>query len=57
MLYLRRMLRHLDPSQVIPARVRNALDTLADVVSGAIESFIPDPIAGFLPPIGLPLSP
>ena len=24
------MLRHLDPSQAVPARVRNALDTLAE---------------------------
>jgi PAS domain S-box-containing protein len=29
-LYLRRMLRHLDPSQAIPARVRSALDTLTE---------------------------
>lgn len=29
-LYLRRMLRHLDPSQVIPGRVRSALDTLTE---------------------------
>src|SRR5688572_3947395 len=28
--YLRRMLRHLDPSRAIPARVRAALDTLAE---------------------------
>ena len=28
--YLARMLRHLDPSQAVPARVRNALDTLAE---------------------------
>jgi len=28
--YLRRMLRHLDPSQAIPGRVRSALDTLAE---------------------------
>ncbi len=28
--YLRRMLRHLDPSKVIPGRVRTAFDTLAD---------------------------
>ena len=30
--YLRRMLRHLDPSKVIPGRVRTAFDTLADGV-------------------------
>jgi PAS domain S-box-containing protein len=29
-IYLRRMLRHLDPSQVIPGRVRTAFDTLAE---------------------------
>lgn len=29
-LYLRRMLQRLDPSQVVPARVRSALDTLAE---------------------------
>ena len=29
-LYLRRMLRHLDPSRAIPGRVRNAFDTLAE---------------------------
>jgi PAS domain S-box-containing protein len=29
-LYLGRMLRHLDPSQAIPARVRSALDTLTE---------------------------
>jgi PAS domain S-box-containing protein len=29
-LYLRRMLRHLDPSRVIPTRVRTALDTLTE---------------------------
>ena len=29
-LYLGRMLRHLDPSRTVPARVRNALDTLAE---------------------------
>jgi PAS domain S-box-containing protein len=29
-LYLRRMLRHLDPSNAIPARVRTAFDTLAE---------------------------
>jgi PAS domain S-box-containing protein len=29
-LYLRRMLRHLDPAKVIPGRVRSALDTLAE---------------------------
>ena len=29
-LYLSRMLRHLDPSQAIPARVRSALDTLTE---------------------------
>ncbi len=28
--YLGRMLRHLDPSQAVPTRVRNALDTLAE---------------------------
>ena len=28
--YLRRMLRHLDPSRVIPGRVRTAFDTLAE---------------------------
>lgn len=28
--YLARMLRHLDPSQAVPMRVRNALDTLAE---------------------------
>ncbi len=28
--YLGRMLRHLDPSQAVPARVRGALDTLAE---------------------------
>ena len=28
--YLRRMLRHLDPSSAIPGRVRNAFDTLAE---------------------------
>ncbi len=31
-LYLRRMLRHLDPSSVIPGRVRTAFDTLAEGV-------------------------
>ncbi|MDB5999320.1 MAG: arcB 7 [Rhizobacter sp.] len=29
-LYLRRMLRHLDPSSAIPGRVRNAFDALAE---------------------------
>jgi PAS domain S-box-containing protein len=29
-LYLRRMLRHLDPSRVVPGRVRTAFDTLAE---------------------------
>ena len=29
-LYLSKVLRHLDPSQAIPARVRSALDTLAE---------------------------
>lgn len=29
-LYLRRMLRHLDPSRVIPGRVRTAFDTLTE---------------------------
>jgi PAS domain S-box-containing protein len=29
-LYLRRMLRHLDPARVIPGRVRTAFDTLAE---------------------------
>ena len=29
-LYLRRVLRHLDPTRVIPNRVRNTLDTLAE---------------------------
>ncbi len=29
-LYLRRMLRHLDPSSVVPGRVRTAFDTLAE---------------------------
>jgi signal transduction histidine kinase/DNA-binding NarL/FixJ family response regulator/HPt (histidine-containing phosphotransfer) domain-containing protein len=29
-LYLKRMLRHLDPSNAIPARVRTAFDTLAE---------------------------
>ncbi len=29
-LYLRRVLRYLDPSKVVPARVRQALDTLAE---------------------------
>ncbi len=29
-LYLRRMLRHLDPSRSIPSRVRTAFDTLAE---------------------------
>lgn len=29
-LYLGRMLRHLDPSQAIPGRVRSALDTMAE---------------------------
>jgi PAS domain S-box-containing protein len=29
-IYLRRMLRHLDPSRAIPGRVRTAFDTLAD---------------------------
>ncbi len=28
--YLTRMLKHLDPSQAVPSRVRNALDTLAE---------------------------
>ena len=28
--YLRKMLRHLDPSQAVPAHVRSALDTLAE---------------------------
>jgi len=28
--YLRKMLRHLDPSKVVPKRVRSALDTLAE---------------------------
>jgi PAS domain S-box-containing protein len=31
-LYLRRMLRHLDPSNAIPARVRTAFETLAEGV-------------------------
>ena len=31
-LYLRRMLRHLDPSNAIPARVRTAFDTLVEGV-------------------------
>lgn len=30
MIYLRRMLQHMDPSQVIPGRVRSAFDTLAE---------------------------
>jgi len=30
LLHLRRMLRHLDPSRVIPQRVRHALDTLTE---------------------------
>ena len=30
MLYLRKMLQHLDPSKVVPPRVRSALDTLAE---------------------------
>jgi len=30
--YLKRVLRHLDPSSVIPARVRNALNTMAEGV-------------------------
>ncbi|HET6246454.1 MAG TPA: ATP-binding protein [Tepidisphaeraceae bacterium] len=30
MLYLRKMLQHLDPSKVVPGRVRSALDTLAE---------------------------
>jgi PAS domain S-box-containing protein len=30
--YLRRVLRHLDPSSVIPARVKNVLDVLSDGV-------------------------
>ena len=29
-LYLRKMLQHLDPSKVVPGRVRSALDTLAE---------------------------
>ncbi|MDH3584430.1 MAG: response regulator, partial [Phycisphaerae bacterium] len=29
-LFLRKMLQHLDPSKVVPGRVRNALDTLAE---------------------------
>ncbi len=32
LLYLRRTLRHLDPSAVIPARVQNALDVMAEGV-------------------------
>ncbi len=28
--YLKRMLRHLDPSRTIPARVRHALDSLTE---------------------------
>lgn len=31
-IYLKRVLRHLDPSSVIPARVRNALNTMAEGV-------------------------
>ena len=31
-LYLRRMMRHLDPSSVVPDRVRNAFDNLAEGV-------------------------
>src|SRR5206468_5166032 len=30
LLYLRKMLQHLDPSKVVPSRVRTALDTLAE---------------------------
>ncbi len=30
LLYLRKMLQHLDPSKVVPSRVRSALDTLAE---------------------------
>ena len=30
LLYLRKMLKHLDPSQAIPGRVRSALDTMAE---------------------------
>ena len=30
MIYLRKMLQHLDPSKVVPGRVRSALDTLAE---------------------------
>ena len=30
LLYLRKMLQHLDPSKVVPPRVRSALDTLAE---------------------------
>ncbi|HEX8524520.1 MAG TPA: ATP-binding protein [Tepidisphaeraceae bacterium] len=29
-MYLRKMLQHLDPSKVVPSRVRNALDTLTE---------------------------
>jgi PAS domain S-box-containing protein len=29
-MYLRKMLQHLDPSKVVPGRVRNALDTLTE---------------------------
>jgi len=31
-IYLKRVLRHLDPSSVVPARVRNALNTMAEGV-------------------------
>jgi len=31
-IYLKRVLRHLDPSNVVPARVRNALNTMAEGV-------------------------
>ncbi|MDB5302750.1 MAG: rpfC 3 [Phycisphaerales bacterium] len=30
LIYLRKMLQHLDPSKVVPSRVRSALDTLAE---------------------------
>jgi len=30
LIYLRKMLQHLDPSKVVPPRVRSALDTLAE---------------------------
>ena len=44
--YLRRMLRHLDPSQAVPAHVRSALDTLAEGLRTIQESLLEYEVQG-----------